>query len=78
MKRYPLIDGFWERFEEACMRSGMSKDEIARKMGCGRNTLIATSGHCGIHITYLAKFCALTGTSADWLLGLSKERKLKQ
>ena len=63
-----LIRGFWDRMDEAVIRSGMTKKEITARMGVHRHFLNSDSR--GINSGYLAKFCGVTGTSADWLLGL--------
>ena len=65
-----------ERLEKAIEKSGLSKTQIATRCGIDRkcfypyNHRMMTSGN-------LAKFCAVTGVSADWLLGLSKEMMRK-
>lgn len=72
MKKSIYIEGFYDRLDEACYRSGMKKCEIARVCGfdrkilCGERQYMMNSG-------YLAKFCAVTNTSADWLLGLRRD-----
>lgn len=67
-KTKTLIYGFWERFEEAVSCSGLSKAEIARRIGVHRHSLYA-SDHVPSALT-IAKVCAITHTSADYLLGL--------
>lgn len=76
MNKSPLVEGFWERFDDVCYEDNINRTEIARRIGCNRKTFYR-SGHEGMRMVYLAKFYAINGTSADWLLGLSKERKLK-
>ena len=76
MEKGIYIEGFWERLEEAVRLSGMTKTEIARRIGCDRKSLYELSRtrrmlHCG----YMAKFCAITKVSADWLLGLKREMR---
>jgi transcriptional regulator with XRE-family HTH domain len=74
-----LIFGFWDRFDEACKQSGMTKAEISRRMGVDRKTLYNPHDSRSMNSGYLAKFCGVTGVSADYLLGLSntnKERKV--
>ncbi len=71
MKRITLIPGFWERIDIACSRTGMTKAEIARKMGRQRNALYKC--HCdSMNGSTLLRFCRVTGASADWLLGLKE------
>ena len=70
MKKSIYIEGFYDRLDEACRRSGMTKNEIAIRCCFSRKVLypgrMMNSG-------YLARFCAVTNTSADWLLGLRRE-----
>lgn len=74
-------DGFWGRVEEAIADSGMTKSEIAKKMGVERKALYASNSPSGIsrswHSGRLATFCKVTGVSADWLLGLSRNKGIK-
>ena len=66
------IRGFWERMEEAVTSCGLSKCEIARRCGFDRKVLMDYRNHDRmISSGYLARFCAVTGVSADWILGLS-------
>ena len=69
MKKRILIEGFWDRVDSVCYKSGLSKTEIARRIGCDRKTLMRMNSAM-MNSGYLAKFCAITGTSADYLLGL--------
>ena len=72
MKRIGHIEGFWERVEIAVGRSGMSKIEITNRMGVNRKFLYGTDRE-NISSLHLAKFCAVTNTDANWLLGLKGE-----
>ena len=63
------IEGFWDRIEVAVARSGMSKREITDRMCVNRKLLYGTDRE-NISSLYVAKFCAVTGTDANWLLGL--------
>ena len=71
MKRKSHIKGFWDRFDDAVYRSGLSKYEIARRIGCNRKTLYRTENQ-NMNALYVAKFCAITKTDANWLLGLKE------
>ena len=76
MRHGIYIEGFQERIEEAVAQSGLSKCEIARRGKFDRKTF------CGCDRTMLqsgilARFCAVTGVSADWMLGLLKRKELK-
>lgn len=77
MKKRILIEGFWDRVDSVCYKSGLSKSEIAMRIGCDRKTLMQSQMNCAMmNSGYLAKFCAVTGTSADYLLGLKKEETI--
>ena len=71
MKVNSYIEGFHERLDEACRRTGLSKAEIARRAGFDRKTLYPLS-HQMMGSAYIAKFCAATGTDANWLLGVTR------
>lgn len=73
------VDGFWDRVEIACQQSDLSKAEIARRMGCERKCLYEkqNGSSASWHSGRLVSFCQITGVSADWLLGLSRRKKLK-
>ena len=64
--------GFWDRINQACKDSGLSKKEIARRGGFDR-TIISHPCSGVMSGVNLFKFCAVTGVSADWLLGLREE-----
>lgn len=76
MQRRIVIAGYQERLEEAVGQSGLSKNEIARRMGMDRKVLLTDYHYCQMGSGALMKFCAVTGVSADWMLGLRKEMKL--
>ena len=76
MKTTVKIEGFAERLHQAIEASGMSRNQIANLMGMERKVLLPSSTGCQMGSGALAKFCAITGVSADWLLGLKKEMKL--
>lgn len=63
---------FWYRMEDAIRESGMSKCEIARKGGFHRQSITYTGDHLPSS-RVLQSFCRITGTSADWLLGLEQD-----
>lgn len=66
------IEGYHERVREAIKESGMSAAEVARKAGIRRQTFYNTTM---MHSGNLARFCAVTGVSADWILGLKGEMR---
>ena len=72
MKKATLIEGFWDRFEEVVTEDGRTKAELAKLVGCHRKTLYSRASVPSP--VYLARFCAITGTSADYLLGLRRTK----
>lgn len=74
-------DGFWDRIEIAIADSGLSKNQIAEKMGIDRKALYHNKSAGGSdrswHSGRLASFCKITNVSSDWLLGLSKNKTIK-
>ena len=48
--------------------AGKNKNELARQIGCDHKTLYGNDGT--LSPLYLARFCAITGTDANWLLGI--------
>lgn len=70
MKRATMIYGFWERIEQVIAADGRTKEQLAELMGCERKVLYNRGG--AMHATYIARFCAVTGASADYLLGLKE------
>lgn len=72
MNRHQQVEGLWERVEQVCFETGMTKPQLCKQMGFDRKSLYDSSG---FSVLKLARFCAVTGTDANWLLGLSRERK---
>ena len=71
-KKRVYIDGFVERLEEACYNSGLNKTEIARRCNFSRKQLMRRQTHWMMNSGDLAKFCAVTKTDANWLLGIKR------
>ena len=69
MARSNVIYGFFERVNEICFESGMTKEEIAQKMGFSKKSLYQSSGGWGV--LKLARFCAVTGADANYILGIT-------
>ncbi len=65
-----MIKGYRERLEKAIGRSGLTKSEIARRCGFDRKAL---SGEFTLSTVNLVKFCVITKTDANWLLGLKRD-----
>ena len=71
MKSQTYIMGFHERLDKACKDSGISKAEIARRCGFARGILYPAPYQMMASV-YIAKFCAVTHTDANWLLGVKR------
>lgn len=69
LRRIKGLRGFWDRLEDACIKSGMTKVEITRRMNVDRKVLYRGDDR-DMNCLYVARFCAVTGTDANWLLGL--------
>ena len=63
------IEGFEERLDEACIKSGMKKAEIARRGGFNRK-ILSRYNNTMMNSGDLARFCSVTHTDANWLLGV--------
>lgn len=75
-KKKTMIEGFWDRFEECIFETGESKNEIARQIGCGRKSIYNDYDGRALSPLYIARFCVRYGFSADYLLGISAEKKM--
>lgn len=67
------IYGFWDRLEEALNDANIAKCELARRIGYDRKTLYrrgATPSPMA-----LAKICVQLNVSADWLLGITTQKR---
>lgn len=75
-----VVEGFRDRLYEAIEDTGLSKTAMAEKCGFSRKIFYDgwESFRSQLNSGYLMKFCSITGVSADWLLGLSKEKYLKK
>ncbi|SCW49048.1 hypothetical protein SAMN02910456_01391 [Ruminococcaceae bacterium YRB3002] len=73
--RHGQIDVYHWRVRKAIAESPYTCEELAQIMGCDRKVLSST--RCSMMSSYhLAKFCAATGVSADYILGISDEQKI--
>ena len=70
MSEHIKLECVWDRIDKAIERSGLSKSEIARRGGFERRTLNGRAGNIMPSLGTLARFCAVTHTSADYILGL--------
>jgi DNA-binding XRE family transcriptional regulator len=70
-----LVYGFWKRLEDVCNEQDINKKELAKRMGVSRKCFYPNAHNTLMPSAYfIARFCAETHTSADWLLGIT-ERK---
>lgn len=67
------IYGFWDRLEEAMKAKGMSKLKLARLIGYDRRTVYRRETTPSA--LAIAKICVQLNVSADWLLGLTTQKK---
>ena len=72
MRTNKYIEGFNERIDEACIKSGLTKKEIARRAGFDRKTLSRMSQDNMMNSGALARFCNVTHSDANWLLGIKE------
>lgn len=72
MKKYKYLEGFAERLDDACIATGLPKTEIARRCGFNRKQLMRMANHYSMNSFDVARFCSVTKTDANWLLGLTK------
>lgn len=68
------IEGLTERLNSAINASGMTNGEIIKKVGVPRTTYYGHLEGQSMGEIYVMKYCRALGISADWLLGLRKER----
>lgn len=71
MRQHLYIEGFHERLNKACLDTGLSKSEIARRCNFDRKTLYPYN-QVMMSPVYIARFCAVTKTDANWLLGVKR------
>lgn len=74
MNRHQQVEGLWERVDQVCFETGMTKPQLCKRMGFDRKALYDSSGFSTLK---LARFCAVTGADANWLLGVTRERNEK-
>lgn len=72
MRAKNYIYGFWDRVNTVCIKSGLTKTEIARRMGRNRKICYARDG--GMDAMTLGRFCVITGADANWLLGIGGKK----
>ena len=63
---------YQRRVMNAIIKTGMTTSEVAKKMNCKRGTVYGGDRHM-MNAYTLIKFCMVTGASADYILGLTKD-----
>lgn len=71
------MDKFTERFNEILNETGLSGALICKQLGIHPPTLVKYKKGSGMSTETLYKFCYTFNVSADWLLGLSDEKYIK-
>ena len=73
------MDNFTERFNEVLNETGMNGTQISKLLGIHPPTLVKyKKGISGMSMETLYNFCNTFNVSADWLLGLSQTKKIKE
>lgn len=78
MGEHIKLQGFWERIEQTVTDCGLSKSEIARRGGFERRVLCGKTENRMMSAGSLARFCAVTNVSADWILGLKEGKECQK
>ena len=74
MGKHKKIPGMWERIDEVIADSGLSKIEISKRCGFERRTLSGETENRMLSIGALKSFCQTMNVSADYILGIKKEK----
>lgn len=64
-------DEFYNRINQVCKQTGLTKTEIARRCGFDRKVLMK-KGEILMGVYNFAKFCEVTHADANWILGLTE------
>lgn len=76
MRKSPRVAGLRDRLRNAFIDSGKTAEQLMKETGIGKSVfyrhLGGNSTPCALH---LARYAAALNVSADWLLGLKKERR---
>jgi len=75
MKESKTIDVYHKRVRKAIAESGLNNKQIAELMNCERK-ILSNTRTCMMSSYNLARFCAVTHVSADYILGLSDEQRI--
>jgi len=68
-----LIEGFWDRFDDACEDAGYTKSRLAKEIKCSRKSLYSNTGYM-LSPLFIARASIKLGVSTDYLLGVKKEK----
>ena len=72
-----MINCYHWRVRNAIIESGMTCSEITNRMGCDRK-ILSNTRTCMMSSRNLARFCAITNVSADYILGLSDVKDIQK
>lgn len=72
-----VVDGFCERFEQCISETGDSQKVMAQKLGCNKKMLtgLMSKDRSLPSLLYIARFCSVYGYCADYILGISKDKR---
>ena len=71
------VEGTTERLLDAINKSGLQPGEICKKADIPRSTFYNHIGGDALSERYIVKYCRVLKISADWLLGITNDRKKK-
>ena len=66
MNRSFPVEGLRNRIKLVCEEIGKSQNQVAEECGFERKAMYSDTWHAG----RLKRFCEVTGTDANWLLGI--------
>lgn len=64
-------DEFYNRINQVCKQTGLTKTEIAKRCGFDRKVLMK-KGEILMGVYNFARFCEVTHADANWILGLKE------
>lgn len=70
MNHRTKCEGLTNRLRNAVLNSGLTAREIQKRAGISKSTYYGHMKGKAMTEFYIARYCAVLGISADWLLGL--------
>lgn len=74
MGKHGKVIGMWDRIDDVIYESGLSKAEVARRCHFSRNILADAGANRMMSAWSLMSFCSTMNVSADYILGLRKDK----